>query len=195
MLLIAFYGKFYSFYKLFMPKLLSQSKHEEFKSNSALHIRDQKERRVENAKKLELQENFRSMQNFRRLHCSSYEISFMLHCSSCSTVHHFATIHLSYCFTLLPFCYNFLFLPILSLVIPFDFGSFCNFAWLGQYISSCIVIKENFLLSNKIGGKLSAFPLFLLFSTLSLIFSPFLGCQTPSKDDNLEDERLKPFLP
>ena len=22
----------------------------------------------------------------------------------------------------------------------------------------------------------------------------FLGCQTPSKDDNLEDERLKPFL-
>ena len=24
-------------------------------------------------------------------------------------------------------------------------------------------------------------------------FSPFLGCQTPSKDDNLEDERLKPF--
>ena len=28
----------------------------------------------------------------------------------------------------------------------------------------------------------------------SLIFSPFLCCQTPSKDDNLEDEWLKPFL-
>ena len=54
MLLIAFYGKFFSFYKLFMPKLLSQSKHEEFESNSALQIKDQKERREENAKKLEL---------------------------------------------------------------------------------------------------------------------------------------------
>ena len=39
-----------------MPKLLSQSKHEEFESNSALQIRDQKERRAENSKKLELQE-------------------------------------------------------------------------------------------------------------------------------------------
>ena len=39
-----------------MPKLLSQSKHEEFEPNSALHIRDQNERRAENAKKLELQE-------------------------------------------------------------------------------------------------------------------------------------------
>ena len=39
-----------------MPKLLSQSKHEEFKLNSALQIRDHKERRAENAKKLELQE-------------------------------------------------------------------------------------------------------------------------------------------
>ena len=56
MLLIAFYGKFCNFYKLFMPKLLSQSKHEEFEPNSALQIRDQKERRAENAKKLELQE-------------------------------------------------------------------------------------------------------------------------------------------
>ena len=39
-----------------MPKLLSQSKHEEFESNSALQIRDYKERRLENAKKLELHE-------------------------------------------------------------------------------------------------------------------------------------------
>ena len=69
MLLIAFCGKFYSFYKLFMPKLFSQSKHEEFESNSALQIRDQKERRAKNAKKLKLQENF------RKLHCSSCEIS------------------------------------------------------------------------------------------------------------------------
>ena len=54
MLLITFCGKFYSFYKIFMPKLLSRSKHEELESNSALHIRDKKERRAENAKKLEL---------------------------------------------------------------------------------------------------------------------------------------------
>ena len=39
-----------------MSKLLSQSKHEEFESNSALQIRDQKERGAKNAKKLELQE-------------------------------------------------------------------------------------------------------------------------------------------
>ena len=39
-----------------MPKLLSQSKHEELEPKSALQIRDQKERRAENAKKLELQE-------------------------------------------------------------------------------------------------------------------------------------------
>ena len=53
MLLMAFCRKFCSFYKLFMPKLLSQSKHEEFESNSALQTRDQKERRVENARKEE----------------------------------------------------------------------------------------------------------------------------------------------
>ena len=56
MLLIAFCGKFCSFYKLLMPKLLSQSKHKELEPNPALQIRDQKERRAENAKKLELQE-------------------------------------------------------------------------------------------------------------------------------------------
>ena len=56
MLQISFFGKFYSFYKLFMPKLLSQSKHEEFEPNSALQIIDHKERRAEKAKKLELQE-------------------------------------------------------------------------------------------------------------------------------------------
>ena len=61
MLLIAFYDKFCSFYELFIPKLLNQSKHEEFESNSALQIRDKKERRVENAKKLELHDKFRSL--------------------------------------------------------------------------------------------------------------------------------------
>ena len=39
-----------------MPKLLSRSKYKEFESNSALLIRNQKERRAENARKIELQE-------------------------------------------------------------------------------------------------------------------------------------------
>ena len=39
-----------------MPKLLSRSKHEESESNSALQIRDEKERRAENAENLELRE-------------------------------------------------------------------------------------------------------------------------------------------
>ena len=34
-----------------MPNLLNRSKHEEFESNSALQIRNQKERRVEKAGK------------------------------------------------------------------------------------------------------------------------------------------------
>ena len=40
-----------------MPKLLSRSKHEEFESNSTLQIRDQKERREENTRKLEHLQN------------------------------------------------------------------------------------------------------------------------------------------
>ena len=36
-----------------MPNLLSRSKHEESKSNSALQIKDQKERRVKSGEKME----------------------------------------------------------------------------------------------------------------------------------------------
>ena len=39
-----------------MPKLLSRSKHEELESNSTLKIRNQKERRAENARNGALQE-------------------------------------------------------------------------------------------------------------------------------------------
>ena len=139
--------------------------------------------------------NFHNVRNFRRLHYSSCEISFMLPLfilQDCSPFCHYSPLLLFHAFAfLLQFFVSSHFIPCNS----FDFGSFCNFAWLGKYISSCTIIKENFMLSNKIGGKLSAFPLFLLFSPLSLIFSLFLGCQTPSKDDNLEDERIKPLLP
>ena len=90
-----------------MPKLLSRSKHEEFDSNSALHIRDEKEKRAENAENLELQEI-----PVRTVHLPA-------------TVHPIAIVHLL--LTLSCFCYNFLFLPILSLLIPFDLGFFVIF--------------------------------------------------------------------
>ena len=50
-----------------MPKLLSQSKHEEFESNLALQIRNQKERRAENARKLGHYRNFVGLQKFHSL--------------------------------------------------------------------------------------------------------------------------------
>ena len=50
-----------------MPKLLSRSKHKEFELNSALQIRNQKERRAENAWKLELAGNLVGLRNFRNL--------------------------------------------------------------------------------------------------------------------------------
>ena len=93
-----------------MPKLLSRSKHEEFESNSALQIRDEKERRVENA------ENLEHCRNASYAYCSSCLPLFM---SLAATVHLF--------FTLSCFCYNFLFLPILSLLIPYDLGFFVIF--------------------------------------------------------------------
>ena len=50
-----------------MPKLLSRSKHKEFELNSALQIRNQKERRVENARKLGHCKNFVGLRKFRNL--------------------------------------------------------------------------------------------------------------------------------
>ena len=112
MLLIAFCGKICTFYKLFMPKLLSQFKNEEFEPNSAFQIRDQKERRVENAKKLELQEisqgakisqgdkiSQAALFSLRKFHPAYY--SCLLH-----TVHFSHTVPT----TRLKFCFLFIFL-------------------------------------------------------------------------------------
>ena len=99
-----------------MPKLLSQSKHEEFESDLALQIRDEKERRIDNAKNLELQE----------IHTHTIHAA--------DTIHPTATVHLL--FDASYFCYNFLFLPILSLVIAFGFDFFGNFPCSEHYISS-----------------------------------------------------------
>ena len=71
-LLIAFCGKFCSFCNLIMPKLLSRSKHEEFKSNSTLQIKDQNDRRAK------CEENWNLQECFFHSHCAACE-----HCSSC----------------------------------------------------------------------------------------------------------------
>ena len=93
-----------------MPKLLSRSKHEEFESNSALQIRDQKERRAEDTKKMERSTNW--VRNCLCAHCSPHAL-FMSHA---------ATVHLL--LTLSCFCYKFLFLPILSFLISSDLDFF-----------------------------------------------------------------------
>ena len=58
-----------------MPKLLIRSKHEEFESDLALQIRDEKERRAENAENLELQEiptrTVHAPDTIHHAHCSS----------------------------------------------------------------------------------------------------------------------------
>ena len=46
-----------------------------------------------------------------------------------------------------------------------------------------------------LGGKLSALPALSQFLSFSLTFSPFLTSQTPSEDDNLEDEWLEILPP
>ena len=94
-----------------MLKLLSRSKHEEFKSDLALQIRDEKERRAENAENLELQEiPTRTVHAPNTIH--------PMHCSSCCPFLLFDAV----C------CLQFFwFLPILSLVIAYELGCFCNF--------------------------------------------------------------------
>ena len=89
---------------------MSQFKHEEFELDSIFQIRDEKERRAENAENLELQEIPK-----RTVHAHD-------------TIHPKATVHLLVDAKV--FCYNFSFRPILSLILAFGFGFFCNFAWL-----------------------------------------------------------------
>ena len=133
-----------------MPKLLSQSKHEEFESNSALQIRNKKERRAENARKLGHCRNFAGLRNFATCrilqvakirnmrtweisqdakfpsccHCSSYS-----HCSCClrnfltaATVHPTATVHPA----LLTSCAFYFLTPFVPLLVLFIFCPQCN---------------------------------------------------------------------
>ena len=77
-----------------MPKLLNRSKHEELESNSALQIRNQMERRAENAWKLELAGNLVGLRNFRNLqNFAGCEFSQVAKLPPCALFTSFATIH------------------------------------------------------------------------------------------------------
>ena len=117
-LLIAFCGKFYSFCVLIMPKLLSRSKHEEFESNSALQIRDQKERRAKSEEKW-------SIAKFGS--CSTVP-------SSSSVPHAARSCFLRYALFAFAFGFFFPFYPCNSLPILFFFF-FVNSLTLSIYIS------------------------------------------------------------
>ena len=60
-----------------------------------------------------------------------------------------------------------------------------------KYCNGIFSINKVFLL----GENLSAVPTSFLLSPLSLIFSHFLGFQTPFKDDNSRDGLLNPLHP
>ena len=114
---------------------------------------------------------------------------------------HFSTLrHCScYPFEFFTFVPLFGFLPILSPIIAFGYGFFCNFSLAGavsKLLVHCNTIPFFRSLIIFLGENLSAVP---AFSPVSLIFSHFLslflGCQTPSEDDNSEDEWLETLPP
>ena len=88
-----------------MPKLLSRSKYEEFESNSALQIGNQKERIAENARKLGDCRKLAGLKNFNNLRIfAGCEIT----CEIASA----ATIHLIH-------CSHFLLFDVLTSFVPF----------------------------------------------------------------------------
>ena len=100
-----------------MSKLLSRSKHEEFESNSAFQIRNQEERIAENKGNWSTCELVHAS-TVHPAHCASCALCIMRTVSqaACSPAFHASV-----------FCYIFLFLPILTLVISSDLGFFCIF--------------------------------------------------------------------
>ena len=119
-----------------MPKILSRSKHEEFESNLALQIRNQKERRVENARKEEQkveekgkQWNFAGLRKFHNLRIQCCEIA-SCH-SHCSPFYHCSS--LTSCYPFLHFVPFLLFFQICPLYLQ-------NFA--GCKFSQCCKIAS-----------------------------------------------------
>ena len=156
-----------------MPKLLSRLKHEEFESNSALQIRDQKERREENTRKLE------HLRNWFLQHCAQLQ-----HCSS-------------YCpfllFTLCPICICFWFFPILTLVIAFVLVFFITSLTLSTYISLSMYKLSINSLPFTSAIESGTFPAASILHFLSFL-SPFSAAKHSSEDDNSEDGLLDFFL-
>ena len=98
-----------------MPKLLIRSKHEEFESDLALQIRDEKERRAENAENLELQEILTR------------------------TIHAHGTVHPTMFHPAARFAFClFWFLPNLSLVMDFHFVFFL----ISHTLSTCLSLSQ-----------------------------------------------------
>ena len=93
-------------------------------------------------------------------------------------------------FTLLLFLLQFLVFLLSTLVVITYVWIVWYFTWFVRlYKPFVYTVKGRFFAVNKIRTPV------LPFFSFSLIFSPFIGCQTPSKDDNLEDERIKPLPP
>ena len=95
---------------------------------------------------------------------------------------------------LFDFCLSLLcFLTKLSLCNSFYFCQFGNLHCLVVYNAQTTLCKDNFSFIIEFLGKLVEQAL-VCFS-FSLIFFSFLTSQTPSEDDNSEDEWLNPLLP
>ena len=105
-----------------MPKLLSRSKHKEFKSNSALQIKDQKERRAKSEEKME--------------HCKNW---FLQHCSQ--PLHPASTVPAAPCspaFHTLLFLLQFLVFLLSTLVV-------ITYVWIIWYFTWFVRLYKPFL--------------------------------------------------
>ena len=101
------------------------------------------------------------------------------------------------CFlTLCSVCFNFCFFPY----YPCNSFWFWFFFLVISYTMSTYISLSLYKLSITFAiyfwGEAFSSPVFFLYCSLFFHFLfYFLGSQTPSEDDNSEDERLKPFLP
>ena len=170
-----------------MPKLLSRSKHEEFELNLALQIRNRKERRAENAWKLEPAGNLAGLRNF-----TGCKISQLVNFRKLRNFFHAATVHLAALFmspalftillfvVLTPFCHFlvfFLFCPHCN-SICYVILVICK-GGLAIKAPKTSTVDISFL--NKISFWREAFnsPASFSSASFSLIFFYFLGYQTP----------------
>ena len=119
---------------------------------------------------------------------------------SCSTIPRPITVHPASTvpvatvllhFTHCCFCYNFWFLPILTLVVALVSVFFCNFPCTEHLYKPQSVQTYNQLTSctSVIQRRATVSPL-LPFLLLFCFLFHFLGCQTPFDDDKSKDVRL-----